>query len=57
MSRPLKGRGRDRCDRCGVLAIRLVVLPDETNVLACRDCVLPLYIALTVSAANPRMKT
>lgn len=50
--RRLRGPGLDCCDRCGAVAIRLVVLPDESNVLACRDCLVPLYIALTVAAVN-----
>ncbi len=51
-ARELRGRGIDLCDRCGALAVRLVVLPDQTKALACQDCLLPLYIALTVQAAN-----
>lgn len=50
--RPLKGPGKDPCDRCGSVAVRLVLLPDETPVLACQDCLVPLYIALTVAAVN-----
>lgn len=50
--RPLKGPGRDLCDRCGSVASRLVLLPDDTPVLACQDCVVPLFIAITVSAVN-----
>lgn len=50
--RPLKGPGRDVCDRCGETAVRLVLLPDDTPVLACQDCLVPLYIALTVAATN-----
>ena len=55
--RPLKGPGRDVCDRCGQTAVRLVLLPDDTPVLACEDCLVPLYIALTVASTKPGNET
>jgi len=42
----------ERCTRCARPAVRLVVLPDETHVFACSECLVPLYIALTCAAVN-----
>lgn len=51
-TRRLRGPGIDLCDRCGALAARVVVFDDDTTVLTCSDCAVPLYIALTVAAVN-----
>lgn len=42
----------ERCTRCALPAVRLVVLDDGTRVFACSDCLLGLYIALTCAAVN-----
>ena len=42
----------ERCTRCARPAVRLVVLDDDTRLFACQECLVPLYIALTVMAVN-----